>query len=259
MKDKFFRISKQYSTSSEAYSRYNKRIQVDVHGAAAGKWGEIDAAVGREICDDWIMPESSQYETVRKILEEDYLRVFNPVFATLRQFDCQQKECYIVRHSPDFIVLYAYTPDNVKPKACCVIDVRDFNTEVLCSVTLNSRFGHRPTVRKSGERISCDMFSKIHALVLEYLYDSASLTVLLDKFMTEFRRLTADESAPLKPLRPVADFSAAAEQIKMRKDALCRQLMELDESKEKRMMLRAEIAGLDYALRVIDTNGQVAP
>ena len=57
-------------------------------------------------------------------------------------------------------------------------------------------------------------------------------------------------------IKNIINYSDIADQITKRKDALIRQLIEEDESKEKSNQIRAEIKGLDYALKVIEMKGQ---
>ena len=93
-------------------------------------------------------------------------------------------------------------------------------------------------------------------MVLDYFSDLDSLKVLKGKLFNNYRQLICDENFPLEPLKNVINYSDIADQITKRKDALIRQLIEEDESKEKRNQIRAEIKGLDYALKVIDRKGQ---
>ena len=59
-----------------------------------------------------------------------------------------------------------------------------------------------------------------------------------------------------KFIKNIINYSDIDDQITKRKDALIRQLIEEGESKEKRNQIRAEIKGLDYALKVIEMKGQ---
>ena len=93
-------------------------------------------------------------------------------------------------------------------------------------------------------------------MVSDYFSDLDSLKVLKGKLLNSFNQLICGDNIPLEPLKYVINYSDITDQITKRKDTLIRQLIEEDESKEKRNQIRAEIKGLDYALKVIDMKGQ---
>ena len=97
-----------------------------------------------------------------------------------------------------------------------------------------------------------EKFIKIKALILDYFSDLDSLKVLKGKLLNNYNQLIYGDNIPLEPLKNVINYSDITDQIKTRKDTLIRQLIEEDESKEKRNQIRAEIKGLDYALKVIE-------
>lgn len=253
MRNKYFRIDREMSRIGESYMRYSPKKIAEVY---ASNDIEIEVDVARSSCEPYPEPEPMTYTKVRPIIREDYDRAFNNVYPQLQSFSPHDYECYAVINSATFIEIYAFSPEGKSKRQYCKIDVRDFNDCIFCAIRCANGYSERGRARRKGKAINTDIFIRAKALVMEYIYDFDSLNTLLDKFMRTFTKLAFCDDEPLVPLRPVADFSRAIEQIEQRKATLSNQLIELDESRETRIKLRSEIAGLDYAIAVLKNHAQ---
>lgn len=256
MKNKYFRITRtnlySYSVFDDRLMLYNKKFTYEVINS--GKWfSYINVDVGRKNHEGFDLPESSEYEKVRPVLESDFNRLFNRAFSILGSFPVDSGECYLVRNSDNSFELYVFVEDDKgKNRRCCSIDVRDFVDSISCRVMCDTSFSNRPSVRKKGIPIEKHLFVRVLKLTLDYVRDPDSCNVLLENYIRNFKNLVTDEEADAELILTTrSDLSSVIKIIESRRNALLHNLIELDETREQRVQLRAEVAGLEFALQVL--------
>ena len=204
--------------------------------------------------NSWTLEPPSPYKdyTIVKIISKsDCDRVYKESFNDIHTYDFLDPECFILNET-----IYVFSSEKSKDKRVCKIYVAEDENSFSCDISLISSFRERPYTRRKGEFFDYEKFIKIKALVLDYFSDLDSLKVLKGKLLNSYNQLICGDNVPLEPLKNVINYSDITDQIIKRKDTLVRQLIEEDESKEKRSQIRAEIKGLDYALKVIEMKGQ---
>ena len=262
MKVQYFKSSytyPQFDSSPYRYSyltSFHPHIEIEVSDECEGG-GDLNVHIKKDSDYDFTPPESNHRYKVKKIIKSDFEKLYNTVWKYIHSNNFQDSECYLLNSYKGCYDFYAFTNEKVSERRCCHIHVYISDDWFDCRMSVNRCFRDRPRARKKGEAIEYETFHKVRILTLDYLRDPDSLKVLMDQFSKMTLRLIDKEDAPLEPLRNVIDYSDITKQIMRRKESLTTQLIEEDGTREERLQLRAEIKGLEYALKVIEMKGQM--
>ena len=259
MPDTYFKIKKSISTYVDQFGIHHNYydyylLNRKLMGIEASRCVESSLSVTILKPNSGALEPPTTYKDftiVKKISKSDFEKVYKESYNEIRTYDFLDPECYFLNKT-----IYVFSSEKSKNKRVCKINVAEDENSFSCDISLISSFRERPYIRRKVEFFDYEKFIKIKAFVLDYFSDLDSLKVLKGKLLNNYNQLICGDNIPLEPLKNVINYSDITDQITKRKDTLIRQLIEEDESKETRNQIRAEIKGLEYALKVIEMKGQ---
>ncbi|NQU31964.1 MAG: hypothetical protein HQ521_01915 [Bacteroidetes bacterium] len=215
----------------------------------------IELSVSKFYGESYSKPKSSEYTTVKPIIEELFNEYYYQGLGYLNETDHDEGEFYLIRNSKDWFQVEYYSQDD-KNSRQLTIDFRDSIDDLY--LTLRSYGGRsgRQLARKNGNPITIDTFEQYLNLTLKYLSDPNSYPVYLDSYIKDFKSLVnGDEIIIGFDVSAERKFTNILDRLKTRKKVIEQDLIEKDDLKPiHRTKLRGELLGIDYAIKVIKMN-----
>lgn len=199
-------------------------------------------------------PKSSDYQTVKPILQEIFFDHYHLVLKQLNKTDISEGEFYLITHNKDWFEVLFFPSG--KKQINISIDFRDSIESLWLIFCGSSNLRFRPSARKKGTPIPSAQFKQIMDLTLKYLYDKDSLKVLLQNYIKNFKHLCDGEiDFEIFKVNDDQIFKKVVNQLNQRKRSIEQQLIENDNySESERIKMRGEIEGINYALETIKTS-----
>lgn len=200
-------------------------------------------------------PKSDKYTRVLPILKENFFDYFNRALKYLNEVAITDGEFLLVTKTVDWFQVFFFSTDP-KLKATIIVDFRNSIDDLWLIVEGSTSAKERANARKYGSAIDVQMFKRILALTLKYLYDTDSVEVQLEKFIENFKGLCNGDDT----IVPFTDSDKnnnnfIIHQLEKRKEAIETRLIENDQDgPNDRIKLRGELEGIQYALQVIRTS-----
>lgn len=201
----------------------------------------------------WHTPKNTKYQKVKPILEELFTDYYDNALRYINEFDIDEGEFYIIKHSRDWYQIAYYSTDK-KDKQQIVIDFRDGIDDFMIDLYHLPGYLHRPNYRKKGEPINLEDFKLYLNLTLKFLSDHESYEVYLESFIKSFHNL-ASGSNVIEGFDITSEkaFMNIIEHLENRKLTIEKILIEDDNIVPiERERHRGEIDGIKYAIKTVN-------
>lgn len=202
------------------------------------------------------VPKSTKYEKVRPIISEIFFSHYNLALKFIHEALMDDGEFYLLQNSKSWFQI-AYYSSNEKEKQKIVIDFRDAVEDLW--LTLECSHGHsgRPAYRKKALSITADKFKQFLNCSLQFLFEANSYNVYCDDFIRKIYQLVEyDGRIEGFVISAEKSFETIVNQLLLRKSEIESRLIGNDtDSSLDRAKLRGELEGLNYCLKVMQSNG----
>lgn len=203
----------------------------------------------------WHTPKSTKYQKVKPVLEELFTDYYENALRHINEFDINEGEYYILKHSHDWYQITYYSTDK-NNRQHIIIDFRDSIEDLSIEIYHLPGYSGRPSVRKNGDPITLENFKQYLNLTLKFLSDHESYEVYLDSYIKSFYNL-ASGSNVIEGFDITSEkaFKNIIEQLEHRKSTIEKILIEEDNIEPKeRERQRGELAGIKYAIKTVNIN-----
>jgi hypothetical protein len=181
------------------------------------------------------------------------MEYFNGNYAALQNLIIRGGDYYIERNdqgtSFTFHVFFEKTHYH-----CFVSCKQDIDGSSFAIHTRNT-ISWRPGVKKRGKHLSEEVFCEIYRMVLEFLYDGASMPARQVQLFEAVKGMVGPDSPKMQVVINQESYYIRARNLMLqRKDELKARLVEMDDKPSTRRELRAQMKAIDYCVSVLDNN-----
>lgn len=215
----------------------------------------LDLSVDKLQGEDFPKPKSSEYESVKPILQELFEDYHTAVISGYNKYSFyDENEYYLVKHSKTWYEIVSFNPGG-SDRESFKIDFRDSIEELWLTINKSRSFKSRPSARKNGELIKKERFLQFYNLTMIYISELESILIQSKEFIKNIYSLIDNNEKTISfNLTTKQSFNDLLENLSKRKKALEKRLIENDtDSKITRTKIRGEIDGVKYAINAIKT------
>ncbi|RKD90042.1 hypothetical protein [Mangrovibacterium diazotrophicum] len=238
-KTSFFKWNERYS--SEVVENYELVQAIDICLIKLGE--KLDK------------PKNESFRKVKPVLKEIFNDHYAGALSIVAKKVVTDWEFYLTHNKVNWIKVEAYSSLGAQVKGCIQFELVNSGEQLEVSLFSSKQLRGRPMARKKGSPISHELFMQFLNPLLKFLSDHNSILIYYEELCDKFLYLAGkrENSANLFDVSPEKSFDQIISQLMQRKEVIEKRLIENDDdTKDERLHLRGELAGIEYSLRTIN-------